>query len=141
MFTFSLSRVTKTEFLLTISTQYQADKWWESRKISVRGLLVDPIPTLQTNMVIRIVWQKVRRITNKILGVGLFKVNECDLILFKINRKCLHEFLTQKHSTKGGYGWLIHSYLSILIAKLEFHQKVESYINFNFKYCISVTWS
>ena len=139
MFTFSLSRV--TEFLLTISTQYQADKWWELRKISVRGLLVDPIPTLQTNMVIRIVWQKVRRITNKILGVGLFKVNECDLILFKINRKCLHEFLTQKHSTKGGYGWLIHSYLSILIAKLEFHQKVESYINFNFKYCISVTWS
>ena len=73
MFTFSLSRVTKTEFLLTISTQYQADKWWELRKISVRGLLVDPIPTLQTNMVIRIEGQRVRRITNKILGVGLFK--------------------------------------------------------------------
>ena len=71
MFTFSLSRV--TEFLLTISTQYQADKWWELRKISVRGLLVDPIPTLQTNMVIRIEGQRVRRITNKILGVGLFK--------------------------------------------------------------------
>ena len=63
----------KTEFLLTISTQYQADKWWELRKISVRGLLVDPIPTLQTNMVIRIEGQRVRRITNKILGVGLFK--------------------------------------------------------------------
>ncbi|RMX42169.1 hypothetical protein pdam_00009390 [Pocillopora damicornis] len=31
-----------------------------------------------------------------------------------------------KHSTKGGYGWLIHSYLSILIAKLEFHQKNEA---------------
>ena len=73
MFTFSLSRVTKTEFLLTISTQYQADKWWELRKISVRGLLVDPIPTLQTNMVIRIEGQRVRRITNKILGIGLFK--------------------------------------------------------------------
>ena len=73
MFTFSLSGVTKTEFLLTISTQYQADKWWELRKISVRGLLVDPIPTLQTNMVIRIEGQRVRRITNKILGVGLFK--------------------------------------------------------------------
>ena len=73
MFTFSLSGVTKTEFLLTISTQYQADKWWELRKILVRGLLVDPIPTLQTNMVIRIEGQRVRRITNKILGVGLFK--------------------------------------------------------------------
>ena len=73
MFTFSLSGVTKTEFLLTISTQYQADKWWELRKILVRGLLVDPKPTLQTNMVIRIEGQRVRRITNKILGVGLFK--------------------------------------------------------------------
>ena len=73
MFTFSLSGVTKTEFLLTISTQYQADKWWELRKILGRGLLVDPIPTLQTNMVIRIEGQRVRRITNKILGVGLFK--------------------------------------------------------------------
>lgn len=31
-----------------------------------------------------------------------------------------------KHSTKGGYGWLIHSYLAVLIAKLEFHQKNES---------------
>ena len=28
----------KTDFLLTISIQYQADKWWEKRKISVRGL-------------------------------------------------------------------------------------------------------
>ena len=27
-----------------ISTQHQADKWYEKRKISVRGLLVDPIP-------------------------------------------------------------------------------------------------
>ncbi|KAL9979898.1 hypothetical protein ACROYT_G008413 [Oculina patagonica] len=28
-----------------------------------------------------------------------------------------------KHSTKGGYGWLIHTYLAVLIAKLDFHQK------------------
>ena len=31
--------VTKTEFLLTISIQYQADKWWEKRKISITILL------------------------------------------------------------------------------------------------------
>jgi len=31
-----------------------------------------------------------------------------------------------KHSTKGGYGWLIHTYLAVLIAKLDFHQKNES---------------
>ena len=36
--------MTKTESLLTISIQYQADKWWELRKISVKGLWVDPIP-------------------------------------------------------------------------------------------------
>ena len=33
-------------------------------------------------------------------------------------------FSMQKHSTKGGYGWLIHTYLAVLIAKLDFHQKV-----------------
>ena len=27
-----------------LSLQYQADKWWEWRKISVKGLWVDPIP-------------------------------------------------------------------------------------------------
>ena len=30
-------RVTKTEFLLTISIQNQLDKWWESRKMSIWG--------------------------------------------------------------------------------------------------------
>ena len=35
--------MTKTEFLLTISIQYQAEKWWEQRKISIWGQLVDPI--------------------------------------------------------------------------------------------------
>ena len=29
--------VTKTEFLLTISIQYQPDEWWEKRKISIWG--------------------------------------------------------------------------------------------------------
>ena len=28
----------------TISIQYQEDRWWESRRISIMGLLVDPIP-------------------------------------------------------------------------------------------------
>ncbi|CAH3021035.1 unnamed protein product [Porites evermanni] len=31
-----------------------------------------------------------------------------------------------KHSTKGGYGWLIHSYLAVIVAKLDFHNKNES---------------
>ena len=36
--------MTKTEFLLTISIQYHVYKWWESRKISIMGLLIDPVP-------------------------------------------------------------------------------------------------
>ncbi|KAJ7387771.1 histidine permease [Desmophyllum pertusum] len=31
-----------------------------------------------------------------------------------------------KHSNKGGYGWLIHTYLAVLIAKLDFHNKNDS---------------
>ena len=42
--TLSLLRMTKTEFLLTISRQYQADKWWEQKNISIVGLLADAIP-------------------------------------------------------------------------------------------------
>ena len=42
--TLQLPWVTKTEFLLTISIQYQADEWWEYRQILIWGLLVDPIP-------------------------------------------------------------------------------------------------
>ena len=34
----------KRDFLLTVSIPYQADKWWDLGKISIRGLLVDPIP-------------------------------------------------------------------------------------------------
>ena len=33
--TLQLPLVTKTEFLLTTSVQYQADKWWEWREISI----------------------------------------------------------------------------------------------------------
>ena len=38
------------------------------KKISSRGLYVDPIQILQTNIT-RTVWQTVRGITNEILGV------------------------------------------------------------------------
>ena len=36
--------MTKTDFLLTIWIQYQADRRWEWREISITGFLVDPIP-------------------------------------------------------------------------------------------------
>ena len=38
---FNSHKMTKTKFLLTTSIQYQADKWWEYSKITVRGLKVD----------------------------------------------------------------------------------------------------
>lgn len=31
----------KTEFVLIISKQYQADKWWEKREISIGGIVAD----------------------------------------------------------------------------------------------------
>ena len=40
-------RVTKREFLHTISIPYQTDEWQEYREISIRGLLVDPIKSSQ----------------------------------------------------------------------------------------------
>ena len=36
--------MTKTEFLPSLFIQYQADKWWEKREISIRELLADAIP-------------------------------------------------------------------------------------------------
>ena len=72
--------MTKTEFLPTISLQYQAGKQWESRKISSMELLIDPIPNSPTN-IIRIVWQTVRRITNEILGVEGLKATHFLLYL------------------------------------------------------------
>ena len=38
-----------------ISIQHQANKWWEWRKISIRGLLVDSIPN---SLIVRIVHHK-----------------------------------------------------------------------------------
>ena len=42
--------------------------------------------------------------------------------LIEINSEFV--FSMQKHATKGGYGWLIHTYLAVLITKLNFHEKV-----------------
>lgn len=41
---FQLPKVIKTEFLLIISIKYQSDKGQEERKISIRGLQVNPTP-------------------------------------------------------------------------------------------------
>ena len=36
--------MTKTEFLHTIFIQHHVNKWLELRKVSVIGLLIDPVP-------------------------------------------------------------------------------------------------
>ena len=66
--TLQLPWVTKSEFLLTISIQYQADKWWEYRKMSVWELWVDPIPN-SPNWHQKNCMGEVKRIIYKILGV------------------------------------------------------------------------
>ena len=54
------------DILLTISIQYEADKWWEKRKYQI----------LETNIA-RTIQQTVRRITSEILGVkGLTQQRE-----------------------------------------------------------------
>ena len=59
--------MTRTEFLLTISTQYQAvDENVE--KCKFEDFLVDPVPNLRTSIT-GIIWQTVTRITNAILSV------------------------------------------------------------------------
>ena len=59
-------RVTKKEFLLTISIQVQADKWWEYRKYKylIGNYLLVQYQTPQSN-IMRIVWQTVRRIIER----------------------------------------------------------------------------
>ena len=59
------------DILLTISIQYEADKWWEKRKYQI----------LETNIA-RTIQQTVRRITSEILGVkGLTQQREKNHIL------------------------------------------------------------
>ena len=54
--TLQLPWVIKTEFLFTISIQYHADKWWEWRKISFMGLLIDPTQLVWRHYLTR--WQE-----------------------------------------------------------------------------------
>ena len=65
-----LTPVTRTELLLTISIQYQSDRWWEQRKIliSLRVFQLIQHQILRTSIT-RIEWQTVRRITIEILSV------------------------------------------------------------------------
>ena len=74
-FTLSLPEVCKTEFLLTIWRQYQADKYSENKEndqFMDYKLIQNQI--LWTD-IIKILWQKVRRINDKILGVkGLMQI-------------------------------------------------------------------
>ena len=44
-----LTWVTKTELLLTISILYQAEKWWELRKMLIRGWLANPVQNSNSN--------------------------------------------------------------------------------------------
>ena len=101
--------MTKTEFLLTILIQYQPDKWWEQRKISIRGLLIDPVPILQTNIT-RTVWQTVRRITNEILGVrGLIWEGTQGSMTYSTDWEVVHTLCvgTKKNKKKAGYEGLL----------------------------------
>ena len=63
----------KTEFLFTISIQYQADKLWDlkkekKKKYQLWDYKLIQYPILQA-YITRTVWQKVRRITDEILEV------------------------------------------------------------------------
>ena len=55
MLTLKFPWVTKTEFLLTTSIQYQADKWQELRKYQLGDLKLIQCQILQTNIT-KTVW-------------------------------------------------------------------------------------
>ena len=46
--------MTETEYLLTYQYKYQVNKGLEDRKMSIRGLLVDPVTNSQKKNIIRI---------------------------------------------------------------------------------------
>ena len=43
--------MTIAEFFLKISTQYQMDKWWKQRKMSIKKLVIDLISNSQITIV------------------------------------------------------------------------------------------
>ena len=100
LLTLQLPLVTKTEFLLTTSTnnKQMSDENEEKYQLAKYALLVDPI--LRSN-IIKIVWQTVRRITAEILGVkGLTEIRRITLDrspLLLLSNNCFF-FSCQWHS-------------------------------------------
>ena len=82
-----LPLVTKTEFLLAMLIQYQADKWRELRKSQVGDWKLIQYQILWTNT-IKILCQTLRRIAIKILGRKCFKAAErfCLCLNLSMNR-------------------------------------------------------
>ena len=60
--------MTKTEFLLTISIQYQAERDENKENYQLGDYWLNQYQILQTNTT-RTIWQTVRRISKEIIGV------------------------------------------------------------------------
>ena len=111
-----LPLVTKTEFLLTILIQYQADKWRELRKSQVGDWKLIQYQILWTNT-IKILCQTLRRIAIKILGRKWFKAAErfCLCLNLSMNRSVnkfgnkTSVFKKQNNSKKGDFWFLKYS--------------------------------
>lgn len=64
--------MTIAEFFLKISTQYQMDKWWKQRKMSIKKLVIDLISNSQITIVglLGRQWgELLNKIKNEILGL------------------------------------------------------------------------
>lgn len=64
--------MTIAEFFLKISTQYQMDKWWKQRKMSIKKLVIDLISNSQITIVglFGRQWgELLNKIKNEILGL------------------------------------------------------------------------
>ena len=64
--------MTIAEFFLKISTQYQMDKWWKQRKISIKKLVIDLISNSQITIIglFGRQWgELLNKIKNEILGL------------------------------------------------------------------------
>lgn len=64
--------MTIAEFFLKISTQYQMDKWWKQRKMSIKKLVIDLISNSQITIIglFGRQWgELLNKIKNEILGL------------------------------------------------------------------------
>lgn len=64
--------MTIAEFFLKISTQYQMDKWWKQRKMSIKKLVIDLISNSQITILglFGRQWgELLNKIKNEILGL------------------------------------------------------------------------